>query len=104
MRACCFALALGLSTAGCSLLDGFGPGPGPGNVTPGSPSAWERALFMAANRARSDPATLRGAQSTVFPAVAPLVLIHELELSARFHATTLATGKAPLMHESPCTL
>jgi hypothetical protein len=75
-----------------------------GEVDATFPSPWERALFMAANRARSDPSTVKGASSTIYPAQAPLVLHKDLERSARFHATTLETGKAPLMHESPCTL
>ena len=73
-------------------------------VKNGFPSPWERAEFMAANRARSDPSTVKGPQSTVYPALAPLVLEYNLERSARFHATTLETGMAPLMHPSPCTL
>lgn len=70
----------------------------------GFPSPWERAVLMAANRARSDPSTVKGAQSTIYPAQPPLVLEYDLERSARFHATMLETGMAPLMHESPCTL
>src|SRR6185436_14304357 len=51
-----------------------------GEQVDGFPSPWERALFMASNRARSDPATVKGPQSTVLP------------------------PQAPLMHESPCVL
>ena len=75
-----------------------------GEQQDGFPSPWERALFMASNRARSDPATVKGPQSTVLPAQPPLVIAHDLERSARFHAITLENGKAPLMHESPCVL
>ncbi|MDB4967163.1 MAG: hypothetical protein JWN44_2852, partial [Myxococcales bacterium] len=75
-----------------------------GEQQDGFPNPWERALFMASNRARSDPATVKGPQSTVLPPQAPLVIAHDLERSARFHAVNLENGKAPLMHESPCTL
>jgi hypothetical protein len=75
-----------------------------GDVENGFPNRYERAMFMAANRTRSDPATVKGAQSTVYPAAAPLVLTYDLERSSRFHATMLAKGMAPLMHPSPCTL
>ena len=70
----------------------------------GFPNAWERAVFMAANRARSDPSTVKGASSTIYPAQAPLGSHKDLGRSARFHSTTLETGMAPLMHQSPCTL
>jgi hypothetical protein len=70
----------------------------------GFPSPWERATFMAANRARSDPATVKGAASTVFPAVKPLVLEYPLEQSSRFHAVNLDDAGVTLMHTSPCTL
>jgi len=59
---------------------------------------------MAANRARSDPSTVKGSMSTIYPATAPLVFHKDLARSSRFHATNLETGKAPLMHPSPCTL
>lgn len=94
-----------------ALVAGCAGGPEIGGVSQavgeqqnGFPSPWERALFMAANRARSDPATVKGPQSTIYPAQPPLALVYDLERSARFHATTLAEGMAPLMHESPCTL
>jgi MYXO-CTERM domain-containing protein len=70
----------------------------------GFPSPWERATFMAANRARSDPQTVKGTASTVYPAVKPLVLEYPLEQSSRFHATNLQNADVTLMHESPCTL
>jgi hypothetical protein len=75
-----------------------------GDPENGFPSAYERALFMAANRTRSDPATVKGASSTIYPAAAPLALAYDLERSSRFHATMLSKGHAPLMHPSPCTL
>jgi hypothetical protein len=59
---------------------------------------------MAANRARSDPSMVKGADSTVYPATKPLVLEYELELSSRFHATNLQLADVTLMHDSPCTL
>src|SRR5262245_30735392 len=65
---------------------------------------WERALLMAANRARSDPAMVKGPSSAMYPARAPLVLDDNLARAARFHATTLEMGRAPLMHNSPCLL
>ncbi len=70
----------------------------------GYPTPWERATFMAANRARSDPATVKGTASTIYPAVKPLVLEYPLEQSSRFHATNLQLSDVTLMHTSPCTL
>ncbi len=75
-----------------------------GEVDSGYPSPWERALFMAANRSRSDPSTVKGSMSTIYAATAPLVFNQDLGRSSRFHATNLETGMAPLMHPSPCTL
>ncbi len=75
-----------------------------GEVQSGFPNPWERALLMAANRARADPATVKGPASAIYPAGAPLVVDFDLSRSARFHATTLEKGKAPLMHPSPCVL
>jgi hypothetical protein len=75
-----------------------------GDPQNGFPSPDERALFMAANRTRSDPSTVKGPSSTIYPAAAPLMVHYDLERSSRFHSTMLATGHAPLMHESPCTL
>jgi hypothetical protein len=99
------ALLLAGLVAGCAAapeIDSVGEAVG--EVDSGFPSPWERALFMAANRARSDPATVKGPSSTVYPAQAPLVFHKDLGRSARFHATNLETGMAPLMHPSPCTL
>ena len=70
----------------------------------GFPSPWERATFMAANRARSDPATVKGPNSSVYPAVKPLVLEYALEQSSRFHSVNLDDAGVTLMHTSPCTL
>src|ERR1700750_668800 len=75
-----------------------------GDPENGFPNLYERALFMAANRTRSDPATVKGSASTVYPAAAPLALAFDLERSSRFHSTMLSEGHAPLMHPSPCTL
>ncbi|MDB4966623.1 MAG: hypothetical protein JWN44_2312, partial [Myxococcales bacterium] len=75
-----------------------------GDPENGFPSPYERALFMAANRTRSDPSTVKGADSKLYPAAAPLTLAYDLERSSRFHSTMLAKGHAPLMHPSPCTL
>jgi Big-like domain-containing protein len=75
-----------------------------GDPENGFPNPYERALFMAANRTRSDPATVKGADSKIYPAAPPLALAYDLERSSRFHATMLATGHAPLMHASPCVL
>jgi hypothetical protein len=95
----------------CLLVAGCGGAPeisavaeAVGEVDSGYPSPWERALFMAANRARSDPSTVKGTSSTIYPAQAPLVFHKDLGRSSRFHATNLETGMAPLMHPSPCTL
>jgi len=75
-----------------------------GDPENGFPSPYERALFMAANRTRSDPSTVKGPASKVYPPQAPLALAYDLERSSRFHATMLSKGHAPLMHPSPCTL
>jgi hypothetical protein len=75
-----------------------------GDPQNGFPNAYERALFMAANRTRSDPSTVKGSASTIYPAAAPLVMAYDLERSSRFHVTMLSQGHAPLMHPSPCTL
>jgi hypothetical protein len=75
-----------------------------GEMKNGFPSPWERGLLMAANRARSDPATVKGPSSALYPAHAPLGWDYDLSRGARFHATTLEFGHAPLMHSSPCTL
>jgi hypothetical protein len=75
-----------------------------GDPENGFPNPYERALFMAANRTRSDPSTVKGASSTIYAAAAPLVLAYDLERSSRFHSTMLSEGHAPLMHPSPCTL
>ena len=99
------ATLLLLLVAGCGVAPQIGAvAEAVGEVDNGYPSPWERALFMSANRARSDPSTVKGSASTIYPAQAPLVMHKDLARSARFHATTLETGKAPLMHESPCTL
>src|SRR5258706_10316667 len=75
-----------------------------GEMQNGFPNPWERALFMAANRARSDPKQVKGPQSADYPARAPLVVDYDLERSARFHSTMLEKGHAPLLHPSPCPL
>src|SRR5881398_2754088 len=75
-----------------------------GDPENGFPNPYERALFMAANRTRSDPSTVKGSDSKIYPAAAPLVLAYDLERSSRFHSTMLSKGHAPLMHPSPCTL
>ena len=75
-----------------------------GDPENGFPSPYERALFMAANRTRSDPSTVKGSDSKIYPAAAPLTLAYDLERSSRFHSTMLSKGHAPLMHPSPCTL
>ena len=99
------ALALAALVCGCGVSSGVGSAAqAVGEVDNGYPSPAERAMFMAANRARSDPSTVKGAQSTIYPAQAPLVFHKDLGRSSRFHATTLETGMAPLMHPSPCTL
>ena len=75
-----------------------------GEPTNGFPSAFERLGLMAINRARSDPATVKGPQSTIYPARPPVIWSLALNQSARFHATTLEIGDVTLMHSSPCTL
>jgi hypothetical protein len=93
-----------LLLCGCTTLPAGELRQAVGEIQDGFPNKWERALFMAANRARSDPSTLKGPASAIYPPRAPLVWAPELAHSARFHATTLEYGRAPLMHESPCTL
>src|SRR5207237_712859 len=68
------------------------------------PSPDERLLIMAINRARSDPATVKGASSDIYPARPPVTWSYDLSRSARFHATSLQLGNVTLMHTSPCTL
>ncbi|HEY6475824.1 MAG TPA: hypothetical protein VI456_04530 [Polyangia bacterium] len=75
-----------------------------GEPTNGFPSALERLGLMAINRARSDPATVKGPQSTIYPARPPVIWSLALNQSARFHTTTLELGDVTLMHSSPCTL
>jgi hypothetical protein len=70
----------------------------------GYPTPDERLGIMAINRARSDPATVKGPSSTIFPAVAPIVWSYDLSRSSRFHATNLQQSGVTLMHSSPCTL
>jgi len=61
-------------------------------------------MIMAINRGRSDPSTVKGASSTLYPAVAPVAWSYDLSRSSRFHATNLTSSDATLMHTSPCTL
>jgi hypothetical protein len=75
-----------------------------GEPTNGFPSALERLGLMAINRARSDPATVKGPKSTIYPARPPVIWSLALNQSARFHATTLELGDVTLMHSSPCPL
>ena len=99
------ALLLAILVGGCGISPEVGHvAEAVGEVDNGYPSPVERAMFMAANRARSDPSTVKGPSSTIYPAQAPLVFHKDLGRSSRFHATNLETGKAPLMHPSPCTL
>ena len=68
------------------------------------PSPEERLGLMAINRARSDPTTVKGARSTIFPARPPVVWNYDLSRSSRFHAINLLRSKVTLMHSSPCPL
>jgi collagen type VII alpha len=70
----------------------------------GFPSALERLGLMAINRARSDPETVKGAQSTSYAARPPVIWSLPLNQSARFHTVSLETSDVTLMHPSPCTL
>src|SRR4051794_27019863 len=67
----------------------------------GYPSPDERLGLMALNRARSDPATVKGANSTVYPARPPVAWSYELSRSSRFHAMNLQLTTTTLMHTSP---
>jgi MYXO-CTERM domain-containing protein len=75
-----------------------------GEPTNGFPSAAERLGIMAINRARSDPATVKGTQSAAYPARPPVMWSYDLSRSARFHATSLRLSNVTLMHPSPCAL
>jgi MYXO-CTERM domain-containing protein len=75
-----------------------------GEPTNGFPSALERLGLMAINRARSDPQTVKGAQSASYPARPPVIWSAVLNQSARFHANSLGLSDVTLMHPSPCTL
>jgi MYXO-CTERM domain-containing protein len=100
-------LACLLLVAGC-----LGPGSEPvserraavGEPANGFPSALERLGLMAINRARSDPQTVKGAQSASYPARPPVIWSAALNQSARFHSVSLETSDVSLMHPSPCTL
>jgi hypothetical protein len=70
----------------------------------GFPSADERLMIMAINRGRSDPSTIKGPMSTVYPARPPVAWSYDLSRSSRFHATNLFDADVTLMHTSPCTL
>ncbi len=59
---------------------------------------------MAINRARSDPATVKGAQSAAYPARPPVMWSYDLSRSSRFHANSLGLSGVTLMHTSPCPL
>jgi hypothetical protein len=75
-----------------------------GEPANGFPSALERLGLMAINRARSDPQTVKGAQSASYPARPPVIWSAALNQSARFHSVSLETSDVSLMHPSPCTL
>ena len=75
-----------------------------GEPANGFPSALERLGLMAINRARSDPQTVKGPQSTSYPARPPVIWSAALNQSARFHSVNLETSDVTLMHTSPCTL
>jgi hypothetical protein len=68
------------------------------------PSAAERLGIMAINRGRSDPATVKGAMSQLYPARPPVLWSYELSRSSRFHARNLLVSNVTLMHSSPCPL
>ena len=100
-----FSLLL-LAAAGCGVVE---PGVGElvqavGEPQNGFPSPEERLGIMAINRGRSDPATIKGAKSAMYPARPPVIWSYELSRSSRFHATNLQLSKATLMHTSPCPL
>jgi hypothetical protein len=70
----------------------------------GFPTPEERMGIMAINRARSDPATVKGPKSTIYPARPPILWDYDLSRSSRFHAINLRTSHVSLMHSSPCRL
>ena len=55
------------------------------------PSAAERLGIMAINRARSDPATVKGPSSTIYPARPPVAWSYNFSRSSRFHASNEAS-------------
>ncbi len=75
-----------------------------GEPSNGFPTAAERLGIMAINRARSDPATVKGPSSAAYPARPPVLWSLPLSRSARFHATSLSLTGVTLMHPSPCML
>ncbi len=97
-----------------SVLAGCAPEPGGdptgeleqaiGEPKSGFPSPEERLGIMAINRARSDPATVRGPQSQMYPARPPVMWSYDFSRSSRFHAINLAMTRVSLMHDSPCPL
>ena len=75
-----------------------------GEPQSGFPTALERLGIMAINRARSDPSTVKGAQSATYAARPPVLWSYDLSRSSRFHANNLNSTDVSLMHTSPCTL
>jgi hypothetical protein len=75
-----------------------------GEPVNGFPSALERLGLMAINRARSDPETVAGPNSTSYPPRPPVIWSQVLNESSRFHANNLELADVTLMHTSPCTL
>jgi MYXO-CTERM domain-containing protein len=91
--------------AGCAAPDSDGElQQAVGEPMNGYPTPPERLMLMAINRARSDPSTVKGAQSTIYPAVAPVLWAYDLSRSSRFHAINLDQTDTTLMHTSPCQL
>src|SRR5579871_1305319 len=98
-------LVLALLVGGCGAVDEVAESTEAiGEPTGTFPSPEERLGVMLINRARSDPTTLKGPQSQIYPARPPILWSYELSQSSRFHATNLQLAKVTLMHTSPCTL
>ena len=68
------------------------------------PSPEERLGIMALNRARSDPSTIKGPQSKIYPPRPPVQWSYPLSQSARFMARNIQLSNVTLMHTSPCKL
>jgi MYXO-CTERM domain-containing protein len=99
------ALWILLLASGCTAPESVGElSQAVGEPMNGFPTPEERLGIMAINRARSDPATVKGPNSQIFPARPPVTWSYNFSRSSRFHAINMMSAKVTLMHDSPCPL